>query len=377
MVADSCPYHHYDKPFFLGNDLSVRCEQLYKKPTYKTIGRELNATISFSALNVTSKILQISDIEITHKEGDYIFKAKQLYIHYSFWQLILHKFQFTQALKEIRCFSPEIIYNALYNEEETKLIVDIEALEKTLTRFNYISIINGKVSINSNGGIVFSENLEKINASLQKQQGKEWYVKMSAFQTENEGSIGLDGVYSKQANQFKILVKDYDVPKISTNNASLISSKINAELETTLSEISKGIVCISNIESTFQDENISLKEVTLLLAPDSLKIGKNARIIWNNNVILCDGYISNYLSNVSDVNISFQIDDLDLVSLDENLSGSIDLRVLLSGNYTTPVIDIKVIGERFFYDSFEFGNLSSELIYSDQFAKITNGNFVS
>ena len=361
--------------FFWGMTYLFDVNSYIKNRLTKTIGRELNATISFSALNVTSKILQISDIEITHKEGDYTFKAKQLYIHYSFWQLILHKFQFTQALKEIRCFSPEIIYNALYNEEETKLIVDIEALEKTLTRFNYISIINGKVSVNSNGGIVFSENLEKINASLQKQQGKEWHIKMSAFQTENEGSIGLDGVYSKQANQFKILVKDYDVPKISTNNASLISSKINAELETTLSEISKGIVCISNIESTFQDENISLKEVTLLLAPDSLKIKKSARIIWNNNVILCDGYISNYLSNVSDVNISFQIDDLDLVSLDENLSGSIDLRVLLSGNYTTPVIDIKVIGERFFYDSFEFSNLSSELIYSDHFAKITNGNF--
>ena len=361
--------------FFWGMTYLFDVNSYIKNRLTKTIGRELNATISFSALNVTSKILQISDIEITHKEGDYTFKAKQLYIHYSFWQLILHKFQFTQALKEIRCFSPEIIYNALYNEEETKLIVDIEALEKTLTRFNYISIINGKVSVNSNGGIVFSENLEKINASLQKQQGKEWHIKMSAFQTENEGSIGLDGVYSKQANQFKILVKDYDVPKISTNNASLISSKINAELETTLSEISKGIVCISNIESTFQDENISLKEVTLLLAPDSLKIGKNARIIWNNNVILCDGYISNYLSNDSDVNISFKIDDLDLASLDENLSGSIDLRVLLSGNYTTPVIDIKVAGEKFFYDSFEFSNLSSELIYSDHFAKITNGNF--
>jgi len=136
MVADSCPYHHYDKPFFWGMTYLFDVNSYIKNRLTKTIGRELNATISFSALNVTSKILQISDIEITHKEGDYIFKAKQLYIHYSFWQLILHKFQFTQALKEIRCFSPEIIYNALYNEEETKLIVDIEALEKTLTRFN-------------------------------------------------------------------------------------------------------------------------------------------------------------------------------------------------------------------------------------------------
>jgi len=361
--------------FFWGMTYLFDVNSYIKNRLTKTIGRELNATISFSALNITSKILQISDIEITHKEGDYTFKAKQLYIHYSFWQLLLHKFQFAQALKEIRCFSPEIIYNALYNEEETKLIVDIEALEKTLTRFNYISIINGKVSVNSNGGIVFSENLEKIDMNLQKQQDKEWQIKMSAEQTEKEGLIELDGTYSKQSNHFTIMFKDYDVPRISTKNAALISSTINAELETTLSEISKGIVCISNIESTFHEENISLKEVTLLLDPDSLKIGKNARIIWNSNVILCDGYISNYLSKISDVNISFQIDDLDLVSLDENLSGSIDLRVLLSGNYTTPVIDIKVIGERFFYDSFEFGNLSSELIYSDQFAKITNGNF--
>ena len=257
----------------------------------KTIGRDLNATISFSALNLTSKILQISDLEIIHNEGDFILRAKQLYLHFSFWELLLHKFQFAQALKEIRCFSPEIIYNASYDKEQTKLNIDIDALEKTLIRFDYISVINGQVSVNSKGEIVFSENLEKINVSLQKQQDKKWHIKMSAFQSGKEGSIDLDGIYAKQSNQFKIMFKDYDVPKINTTNAALTGSRINAEFEATLSEISKGTVRISNIESTFHDESISSKEVAILLTPDSLKIDKNAKILWNNNVILCDGYI--------------------------------------------------------------------------------------
>ncbi len=341
----------------------------------KTIGRDLNATISFSTLNVTSKILQISDLEVTQKDGDYTFKAKQLYLDFSFWQLLLHKFQFAQALKEIRCFSPELIYNATYDREQTKLVFDIEALEKTLTRFDYISIINGKVSVNSVGEIVFSENLEKINVSLQKQQDKEWHIKMSALQAENDGSIEVEGIYSKQSNQFQIKLKDYNVPKVSTKNAALVSATLNAELQATLSEITSGTIRMSNIESTFQDEIFSSEEVAVVLVPDSLKIDKNAQIMWKNNVILCEGYISNYLSKDSHANISFQMDGFNTTSLDENMSGLLDLHAEITGNYTTPKIDFKISGEKLNYDSFEIRNLSSELIYRDRLAEVKKGHF--
>ena len=341
----------------------------------KTIGRDLNATISFSALNLTSKILQISDLEIIHNEGDFILRAKQLYLHFSFWELLLHKFQFAQALKEIRCFSPEIIYNASYDKEQTKLNIDIDALEKTLIRFDYISVINGQVSVNSKGEIVFSENLEKINVSLQKQQDKKWHIKMSAFQSGKEGSIDLDGIYAKQSNQFKIMFKDYDVPKINTTNAALTGSRINAEFEATLSEISKGTVRISNIESTFHDESISSKEVAILLTPDSLKIDKNAKILWNNNVILCDGYISNYLSNNSHVDISFQMNGFNIASLDEKISGLLDMCAEITGNYTSPKINFNFTADKLFYNPFELNNVSSEIIYADRIAEITKSNF--
>lgn len=341
----------------------------------KTIGRDLNATISFSTLNVTSKILQISDLEVTQKDGDYTFRAKQLYLDFSFWQLLIHKFQFAQALKEIRCFSPEFIYNATYDKEQTKLVFDLEALEKTLTRFDYISIINGKVSVNSVGEIVFSENLKKIHVSLQKQQDKEWHIKMSALQAENEGSIELDGIYSKQSNQFQIKFNDYDVPEVSTKNAALVNAKLDAELHATLSEITSGTIRMSNIKSTFQDEIISSEEVAVVLEPDSLIIDKNAKILWKNNVISCDGYISNYLSKDSHVDISFQMDGFSTTSLDENMSGLLNLRAEITGNYASPMIDLKISGEKLFYDSFQISNLSSELISRDRVAEIKIGNF--
>ncbi|MDP8227182.1 MAG: hypothetical protein P9L89_06040 [Candidatus Celaenobacter polaris] len=341
----------------------------------KTIGSKLNATLTFSTLNVTSKIFQLSDLEIVQQDGEYTFRAKQLYIHYSFWELLLHKFHFTKALKEIRCFSPEFIYNVKFKEEQRQVRIDIEALEKTLTRFNYISIINGKVSVSSTENIVFSENLEKINISLQKQQDKEWHVKMTAFQTESEGSFEIDGVYSKQSNHFKTMLMDYEVPKISTKDVSLISSSINAEFETTLSGISRGIIRISDIESNFHDESFSSRGMTILLTPDSLKIDENIEIIWKENVLICDGFISNYLSKDSNLDITFEMNDLNLASLGENMSGSIDLHAAMTGNYTSPVIDLKIAGNKLGYDFFEFSNLSSKLTYRDKYTEIQSGIF--
>ncbi len=341
----------------------------------KTIGRDLNATISFSTLNFTSKILQISDLEVTQKDGDYTFRAKQLYLDFSFWQLLLHKFQFAKALKEIRCFSPEIIYNAAYDKEQTKLSIDIEKLEKTLTRFDYISIINGKVNLNSMGEIVFSDNLEKINVSLQKQQDKEWHIKMSALQAENEGSIELEGIYSKQSNQFQITFKDYDVPNVSTKNAVLVSATLNAEIQATLSEITSGTISMSNIESTFQDEIISSEELAVVLGPDYLKIDKNAKILWKNNVIACEGYVANYLSKDSHVDISFQMDGFSTTLLDENMSGLLDVRAKITGNYSFPEIHFNFGSDKLLYDSFQVSNLSSELIFRNHMAEIKNGNF--
>ncbi len=342
----------------------------------ETLGRRLNATITFSTLNITSKILQISDLEIVQQDGEYTFTAKQLYIHYSFWRLLLHKFHSTKALKEIRCFSPEFIYNSTFKEGQTQLSIDIEALEKTLTRFNYISIINGKVSVSSTGDIVFSENLEKINISLQKQQDKEWHIEMTAFQTESDGSLEIDGVYSKQSNHFKTMLMDYKVPKISTKDVSLIRSSINAEFETTLSGISRGIINISDIESNFQGENISSKGMTIFLTPDSLKIDENIEILWKENVLMCGGSISNYLSKDSNLDISFEMNDFNMASLGENMSGSIYLHAVMTGNYTSPIIDLKITGDKLGYHFLEFNKLSAELTYSDKFAEIQNGNFV-
>ena len=341
----------------------------------ETLGRRLNATITFSTLNITSKILQISDLEIVQQDGEYTFTAKQLYVHYSFWRLLLHKFHSTKALKEIRCFSPELIYNSAFKEGQTQLSIDIQALERTLTRFNYISIINGKVSVNSTGNIIFSENLEKINISLQKQQDKEWHIKMSAFQTESDGSLEIDGVYSKQSNHFKTMLRDYEVPRINTKDVSLIRSCVNAEFETTLSGISRGIIHISDIESNFRNENISSKGMTILLTPDSLKIDEKVEFLWKENVLICDGSISNYLRKDSNLDISFEMNDFDLASLNENMSGSIDLHAAMAGNYASPIIDLTIVGDKFGYDSIEFSNLSTQLTYRDKYAEIQNGIF--
>jgi len=341
----------------------------------ETLGRRLNAIITFSTLNITSKTLQISDLEIVQQDGEYTFKAKQLYIDYSFWRLLLHKFHFTKALKEIRCFSPEFIYNSTFKEEQRQVRIDIEALEKSLTRFSYISIINGKVSVSSTGDIVFSENLEKINVSLQKQQDKEWHIKMTALQTESDGSLEIDGVYSKQSNHFKTMLRDYEVPRISIKDVTLIRSSINAEFETTLSGISRGIIHISDIESNFRNESISSKGMTILLTPDSLKFDKKVEFLWKENVLMGDGSISNYLSKDSNLDINFEMNDFNMASLDGNMSGCIDLHAVMTGNYTSPVIDLKIAGDKFGYDSLEFSNLSTQLIYRDKYAEIQNGIF--
>ncbi|MDP8241411.1 MAG: hypothetical protein P9M09_00080, partial [Candidatus Celaenobacter antarcticus] len=108
---------------------------------------------------------------------------------------------------------------------------------------------------------------------------------------------------------------------------------------------------------------------------DSLKINKNARILWKNNVIVCDGYIANYLYNDSQVDVSFQMNGFNTSSIDENISGLLDVRAEITGNYTSPKIHFNVAADKLLYNSFEFCNLSSEIIYSDRIAEVKKSNF--
>ena len=346
-----------------------------KNKLTNTLGKQLEATISFSNLNITSKILQISDLEI-HKEGEYTFRASQLYIHYSFWQLILHNFKIEKALKEIRCFSPEVSYILDFNKERKPWRIDLDALEKTLTRFNYISIINGQVSLQSDSTYHFTENIDKLNVNLQKKAEHEWHISLSAYQQNNNGVIQIDGMYARKSNDFTINITDYSVPQISSQNVQLLNAVVNADIKTNLSDSLNGSVVIRNIAGRYSDEFFQTDTIDLSIRPETLTINKFP-IRWRNHEAMFGGEVHNYLNEDASLDVSFVLDNFHLHEVDPIMLGRVDVSGNISGSPGSPEISITTSSEELSYKDFHIYDFVANLNYKQNELHIMQGSFIA
>ena len=336
-----------------------------KRILTERIGKNLQAEITFSKLDITSKILQISDLEIIQNDGTFTFRAKQLYIQFSFWKFMYNRLNFTKSLKEIRCFSPELVYNLGHKDIETMETIDVNEIEKALRRFNYISIINGKIQIAGVGNLRFDQKLEILNLSIEKGQNNEWNLSATANQTNSDGIINFEGKYSRQSNNFSLRIDDYQVGNVEWNNGNIESARLYADIEGNLEHITHGVIKIEDATSEVFEEKISTPLISLKIAKDTLSCNDDAHIYWRGNVLTCKGKINNYTSNQPETEVTISCDNFDLKKISNELNGIMSSKITITQLFPSPVFDISMNSDSLQYKNQIFKSFAAFLHYDN------------
>jgi|GEM_PF-1198669 len=341
-----------------------------EKIVTEKVGRNLNANITFSQLNITSKILQISDLVITEKDGAYSFRAKQLYFQFSFWKLVFNNFNPVKALKEIRCFSPELVYRIGHKDVQTMGAMDLNAIEKALRRFDYISIINGTLHFIGEGSFQVDQTIEKLSITLENMDNKQWIISGKAYQKGKSGSINIDGIYERNKNTYTINIKDYIIEAIRWSEGSIESAKINAEVKGTLQKIEKGNLKIEDVRANVFAEAFSVPALNISILKDTLLITQPAEIKWRGTTLLCYGDIKDYLKQDPEIDMIIKDDTFNINQLTNEIDGVISIKILIKNTLFSPQVEIEIQSDSIAYQNKSVASLEAKMNFKDKELKV-------
>ncbi len=334
-----------------------------EKIVTERIGKNLDADITFSKLNVTSKILQITDLNLVEREGAYSFRAKQLYIQFSFWKFVFSGFNFTHALKEIRCFSPEFDYILAREDVQNMQKFDIDALEKILRRFDYISIINGAIKVIGESNVKFKQNLVNLNITLENHESKQWVINATADQKDTSGSITIQGSYKTSGSDYTVAIKNFLLNDIILNNGELSSAELNAEFKGTHDVIIDGNVNLSGVQTKVMGELFTIPKIDFLVKGDSLSITEPAIIQWRGNRFTVIGVVGNFFKKKPNLQVSINSEFFETSRLAAALRGKINTTINLQGSYTAPEIGVVLKSDSLKYNDFSFKSIEANLSF--------------
>jgi len=336
------------------------------------LGSKLNADIDFKRFNFTTKFIQFTDIEVHNIRNEYNFTSKQLYFEYSFWELILNHFNIIKAIRKIRCFSPIFSYNI--QPKKMKKNIDDYKIENLLKQLNYISIINGKVNINSEEKLKFHETLNSVKLKLEK-DGDQWKINFSAEHPDDKGKIDISGTYEKESSDFDVSMSDFTLTQIGSNKMKLQNCKINMMLPIRNGKIDSGMLSVDSLNLEVDDQPIFASDINCKLYKNELIFNKEAKISWYNYDSFITGKIINYLTKDPEFDLKIRSNGIDMGKFSPEINGILSFKGKIKDKFSNYRIELKYQCPSIKAYSQNIENLSGNVSYQKDIVDFHSGKF--
>ncbi|MBC8525625.1 MAG: hypothetical protein ISS28_01525 [Candidatus Cloacimonetes bacterium] len=341
------------------------------------ISKKIKADISFSKVNLNFNFLQFSDVSIIDNNDDFHFSAKQLYFKYNLLKVFTNRFNIIKAITEIRCFSPELLYNfrdTKKNISSTQKL-NSEEIEKLLSNLSYISIINGKFYIKCpEDNISFNEGFDDVNLTVEKNKA-EWNINLSAVHSYDKGKINIKGIYNKEDFYLNLQINDFSLVPIITDKIKIHNGIVNLNLPIINGKIDNGTLTIDSLRLEIDNNPISSENIHLKFYEDELIVEEGSDFCWNDCKVFIKGRIINYLNKNSVLDLELNSEDIELTRFNNQLNGFLSIKGKIFEEPSNPRIDLNLQAESITYNSNIIKNISTKMSYKNNVVELISGDF--
>lgn len=130
------------------------------------LAETLDAEVSMESFSFNDRQVNISGLDIQHKEDDYTVTVDNMFIEYDFFELVLRRLHSFRAIKKITIETPKITYHYHQTDTDAGAREDI-TIPDIGEYFKELSLQNGTIEFFFNGSdFSFSSKWEDVNTKI-------------------------------------------------------------------------------------------------------------------------------------------------------------------------------------------------------------------